>query len=420
MKPTKLLQTFFATNKPLLETYVNAGILGVRYAMLPLQGFLRHLIEVQGLDPNDTTNNKLLRELDAIFGSLQSASDELPLSWVKKRWQQVNDRFRNDDTVESDVDEQVKVLDLDAEEDKLNTDAIDLLSRDEERKQKLEDLCGTADWRKKAMDVEGNDLDTKEGRQAYRAKVAEEDALDFGEGADFFGASKSVWNEKQAQNLLRLVSSGKVNVEDLVRLGLSLKVAQIWKEKYGAKLAPNALKVLSALETMHNQVPEAKERMESGKGAFRRLPPLPPAKSFGEAMKNGLESRGSFKSQGDIFGVKPAKSSLHESDSSTMPPSSQEQFYLGEIRNDMPEFKDFGGCFSRSIEPGSKFVSSKQKAVNDKFARSEALVAKMVEFGFCENDQTVIDRQIDELMMVDMPSFETIERVIGRHEKGGK
>lgn len=85
----------YLSNKPqLLQRYVGAGYSVAQHALVPVNVLLRHLILVQGLDPNAVPGEKdrleFLRHLEGAFHGLHSTSfdDDCDLSWVSKKFDQ--------------------------------------------------------------------------------------------------------------------------------------------------------------------------------------------------------------------------------------------------------------------------------------------------------------------------------------------
>lgn len=93
------LTSFLKNNDEVRETYVKVGTAVVNALAVPLEMFLAHLLEVQGIDPKNATPNQFLK--DALSKALEQVDDpeELPedfdVDWVIKHYAKARDRLNN-------------------------------------------------------------------------------------------------------------------------------------------------------------------------------------------------------------------------------------------------------------------------------------------------------------------------------------
>lgn len=89
----RLLKSFLNDNQDLLKKYVDGGVVAVGAILGPINAFMRHLLVVQGLDPDSTPGEaqRLLTQqaLDSFFEPKHDKDfdEDYDLSWVQKRFQ---------------------------------------------------------------------------------------------------------------------------------------------------------------------------------------------------------------------------------------------------------------------------------------------------------------------------------------------
>jgi len=89
----RLLKSFLNDNPDLLKKYVDGGVVAVGAVLGPINSFMRHLLTVQGLDP-DTTPGEKQRALvqEALTNFFEKVHDkafdeDYDLSWVRQRFE---------------------------------------------------------------------------------------------------------------------------------------------------------------------------------------------------------------------------------------------------------------------------------------------------------------------------------------------
>jgi hypothetical protein len=90
----RLLKSFLSDNPDLLKKYVDSGVTVVGVALAPLNVFMRHLLTVQGLDPDSIPGEKerlALHEALTNFFSKNHEKDfdeDYDMSWVRKKFEE--------------------------------------------------------------------------------------------------------------------------------------------------------------------------------------------------------------------------------------------------------------------------------------------------------------------------------------------
>lgn len=90
----RLLKSFLNDNPDLLKKYVGSGVAAVNAILGPVNVFMRHLLAVQGLDPDSVPGEKeraLLQEaLDNFFSKSHEKDfdDDYDMSWVRKKFEE--------------------------------------------------------------------------------------------------------------------------------------------------------------------------------------------------------------------------------------------------------------------------------------------------------------------------------------------
>ena len=89
----RLLKSFLGDNPDLLKKYVDGGVVAVGAVLGPINSFMRHLLTVQGLDPETTPGEKqralVQQALTSFFEKVHDKDfdEDYDLSWVKKRFE---------------------------------------------------------------------------------------------------------------------------------------------------------------------------------------------------------------------------------------------------------------------------------------------------------------------------------------------
>lgn len=90
----RLVKSFLDENPDILKKYVEGGVTAVGLALTPLNTFMRHLLVVQGLDPDSVPGEKqrlaLLEALENFFEKRHEKDfdPDYDLSWVQKRFEE--------------------------------------------------------------------------------------------------------------------------------------------------------------------------------------------------------------------------------------------------------------------------------------------------------------------------------------------
>jgi hypothetical protein len=96
----RLLKSFLSDNEDLLKKYVNSGVVAIGTVLGPINAFMRHLLVVQGLDPDSIPGEKqrLLTQqaLNSFFESKHDKDfdEDYDLSWVQKRFQDTRENLK--------------------------------------------------------------------------------------------------------------------------------------------------------------------------------------------------------------------------------------------------------------------------------------------------------------------------------------
>lgn len=96
----RLLKSFLNDNQDLLKKYVDGGVVAVGAVLGPINAFMRHLLVVQGLDPDTVPGEKqrLLTQqaLNSFFESKHDKDfdEDYDLSWVRKRFEDTRNNLK--------------------------------------------------------------------------------------------------------------------------------------------------------------------------------------------------------------------------------------------------------------------------------------------------------------------------------------
>lgn len=89
---SRFVKTFFQENPNLMKRYVNTGLTVLGLLLSPVDAFMRHLLTVQGLDPNTQpglrAQQELQRSMDSLFHRVHEKEYEsdFDLNWAMKRF----------------------------------------------------------------------------------------------------------------------------------------------------------------------------------------------------------------------------------------------------------------------------------------------------------------------------------------------
>lgn len=153
---TRLLKSFLDDNPDLLKKYVNGSVATVGAILKPVNVFMRHLLTLQGLDPDAVPGEKqrlLLQEaLTTVFTSTHEDDFESDynLDWVQKKFEETRGKLAQ---LELSKEKFMDLTDL----SRLPMDELPAINRVAPEVPKKE-----------------IPLDTPEGRQSYREKVLNE------------------------------------------------------------------------------------------------------------------------------------------------------------------------------------------------------------------------------------------------------
>ena len=97
---SRLVKSFLNDNPDLLKKYVDGSVAAIGVVLAPLNVFMKHLLIVQGLNPNAVPGEKSRKEfqeaLDTYFGQDHDKAfdDDYDLSWVQKRFDETRQRLK--------------------------------------------------------------------------------------------------------------------------------------------------------------------------------------------------------------------------------------------------------------------------------------------------------------------------------------
>jgi hypothetical protein len=97
----RLLKSFLGENQDLLKKYVEGGVAVVGTVLKPVNSFMRHLLTVQGLDPDTTPgeSQRLLTQqaLTSFFESKHDKDfdDDYDLSWVAQKFEKTRGTLKD-------------------------------------------------------------------------------------------------------------------------------------------------------------------------------------------------------------------------------------------------------------------------------------------------------------------------------------
>lgn len=97
---SRLVKSFLNDNPDLLKKYVDGSVAAIGAVLTPLNFFMKHLLVVQGLDPNAVPGEKSRKEfqeaLDTYFGQDHDKAfdDDYDLTWIQKRFDETRNRLK--------------------------------------------------------------------------------------------------------------------------------------------------------------------------------------------------------------------------------------------------------------------------------------------------------------------------------------
>lgn len=96
MKLQERVKNFLTSKPKLLQAYVNTNMAALNYIVAPIGGLMRHLIEIQGLDPDFSPRQRELEVLIKAFDTVheESYDKDYNVGWVTRRFQDIQQAYR--------------------------------------------------------------------------------------------------------------------------------------------------------------------------------------------------------------------------------------------------------------------------------------------------------------------------------------
>jgi hypothetical protein len=97
---SRLVKSFLNDNPDLLKKYVDGSVAAIGAVLTPLNFFMKHLLVVQGLNPDAVPGEKSRKEfqqaLDSYFGQDHDKAfdDDYDLTWIQKRFDETRTRLK--------------------------------------------------------------------------------------------------------------------------------------------------------------------------------------------------------------------------------------------------------------------------------------------------------------------------------------
>jgi len=116
---TQFVKTFLQENPNLMKKYVDTSITVLSFLLVPLDVFLRHLLIVQGLDPNEIPGRREAQQLqDDMTSFLYKIHDkeydtDFDLSWAMKRFEETRKVLQDRELTEKQFKEFTDISNLD-------------------------------------------------------------------------------------------------------------------------------------------------------------------------------------------------------------------------------------------------------------------------------------------------------------------
>lgn len=88
--PSVFLKEYFRNNPEQLQTYVNVAIKATKLAVVPLGAVLKHLIEIQGLDPKTEPGRRMREAFQQAFSHthVREYDRDFDFSWLNKKFEE--------------------------------------------------------------------------------------------------------------------------------------------------------------------------------------------------------------------------------------------------------------------------------------------------------------------------------------------
>lgn len=175
----RLLKEFLNDNPDLLQKYVSGGVTAVGVILTPLNAFMRHLLIIKGLDPDQEPGERQRKELLEAVGSLFDVShekdfdDDYDFSWVHKKFEEARKHLGH---LGLTKDRFKALTDL----DKLPSIGPGRYPTVQEEQEYFNQAPSTRlpDSEIPVTPLDDLDLETKEGRQQYRERALQESPID--------------------------------------------------------------------------------------------------------------------------------------------------------------------------------------------------------------------------------------------------
>ena len=160
----KYIKDFMFTKPELLKKYVDTSLLALNYLLIPVSAFTKHLLELQGLDPNTVPGQRELKALQAAFDKYHDDEydTDYDASWVQKKFAKVREAGRwGDLTQETFVDL------TDISNSPIRSESSGPFTIDDGR------TVSTTEVNQIAPECDKREisLDTSEGRRSFRERV---------------------------------------------------------------------------------------------------------------------------------------------------------------------------------------------------------------------------------------------------------
>jgi hypothetical protein len=95
----KIFKYLFSENPDVIKSYVNGGLSAISMILAPVNVFMRHLLTVQGLDPDAVPGEAQRELLQTAFNSIFEAThekdydDDYDVSWARNRYKSVKEKL---------------------------------------------------------------------------------------------------------------------------------------------------------------------------------------------------------------------------------------------------------------------------------------------------------------------------------------
>lgn len=172
MKAARLFKGFFEANPELMQKYVNTSLAVLHRVLSPVDTFMRHLLTVQGLDPDSEPGERRREELRLMTDALldkthdKDFDDDYDFTWIQKRFEDTRKVLNQPQLTKE------KFMDLTDISRFTNNNSLEM----EQSAHSLltNEILQSTEVNQIAPESVKKEtpLDTPEGRQAYRAEVA--------------------------------------------------------------------------------------------------------------------------------------------------------------------------------------------------------------------------------------------------------